>query len=120
MTPDQHEVLNRFHRTLVRELRSMYSWDLGAPLTVAEIYRDLVPYPTRGEGLGVETHADYGLVLLRLLAGEGDYVTIESQTVGTKIRAELESPSPDTGLYRDYAGVEVRLNVQKAEEAISD
>ena len=109
MAEDQ-EALHRFHRTLVRELRSRDRWDPSEPLTVAEIYRDLIPHPTHAEELGVETRTDYEIVLLRFLTGEGDYLTMESHTASQEIRNELDAPTPDTGLYRDFAKVEVRLN----------
>jgi hypothetical protein len=120
MISDQQEVLHRFHRTLVRELRSSYTWDFNAPLTVAEIYRDLLPFPARQDILGVDTPVDYDLALLRLLAGEGDYARIESETAVHEIRAQLASPVPDTGLYRDFASAEVRLNPDRLEEAFMD
>ena len=120
MISDHQEVLHRFHRTLVRALRNSYTWDLNAPLTVAEIYRDLLPYPIRQEMLGVDSPVDYDLALLRLLAGEGDYARIESETAVHEIRAELASPIPDTERYRDFASAEVRLNPDKLEEAFMD
>lgn len=105
-----HRELEVFHRTLVRQLKSRQGWDLTAPLTVAEIYRDLVPHANCAEDLGMETQAEYEHVLLRLLAGEGEYLSLESEAAVQGIRAELASPVPDTGLYRDHARAFVRLN----------
>ena len=110
-----HRELEVFHRTLVQRLKSRQDWDLSDPLTVAEIYRDLVPHGSCAEDLGMETHAEYEHVLLRLLAGEGEYLTLESEAAVQGIRAELASPVPDTGLYRDHARTLVRLNPNRAD-----
>lgn len=118
MTFDPNEVLRRFHRALVREIQANNPEHLGAPFSVAEIYQNLVPYRTHRDEIGVEMNADYEHALLRLLAGENDYLTIESRTARQEIREELESPNPNTGLYRDFAAADVRLNPEKVDEAL--
>ena len=115
MRADQQEVLHRFHRTLVRELKNRDEWDPSAPLTVAEIYRDLVPHHNNGIELGFARDTDYEVVLLRLLSGEGGYVSVASQQASQEFRDELDSPTPDTGLYRDFAGVAVHLNLDRVD-----
>lgn len=113
MTFDESEVLVRFHRALVREIQLRDPSHVGAPFSVAEIYQNLVPYRTHRDELGVEMNADYEHALLRLLAGEGDFLSIESTTARKEIREELDSPNPNTGLYRDFAAADVRLNPEK-------
>ena len=113
MTFDEQEVLGRFHRALVREIHTRNPGDLNAPFSVAEIYQNLVPYRTHRDELGVEMNADYEHALLRLLAGEGDFLTIESKTARQELRDELDSPNPNTGLYRDFAAADVQLNSDK-------
>lgn len=115
------DVLARFHRTLVEEIRARRPDYLGAPFTVAEIYQDLVPYGTHRDRIGVEMNGDYEDALLRLLAGEGGYLKLQSEPALEDIRAELESSNPNTGLFREYAAVDVRLNQDKVEgqEAVS-
>ncbi len=119
MTLEQGEVLRRFHAALVREIQGKNPDHLRAPFTVAEIYQNLVPYRTHRDEIGVEMSADYEHALLRLLAGEGDFLTIESRTARQEIREELESPNPNTGLYRDFAAADVRLNPDKVAEALA-
>jgi hypothetical protein len=100
----------RFHRALVEEiLRSRPNY-LSEPFTVAEIYQNLVPYRTHRDRIGVEMNGDYEDALLRLLAGEGDYLVLESEHAVREIREELASSNPNTGLYRAYAAADVRLN----------
>lgn len=113
---NHRDVLHRFHQTLVRQLTSRQEWDLTAPLTVAEIYRDLVPPPIHKADSDSWAGAEYEQVLLRLLAGEGDYLRMESETAIERIREELLASNPDTGLYRDYARARVRLNPDRLED----
>jgi hypothetical protein len=115
MTLDEMEVLSRFHRALVREIHARNPEHINSPFTVAEIYQNLVPYRTHRDELGVEMNADYEHALLRLLAGEGDFLTIESRTARKEIREELDTPNPNTGLYRDFAAADVRLTLEKLE-----
>ncbi len=112
------EVLRRFHAALVREIQDSRPEYLTSPFTVAEIYQNLVPYRTHRDVIGAEMMADYEDALLRLLAGEGDYLTIESRTARQEIREELSSPNPNTGLYREFAAAAVRLNPERIDEAL--
>jgi hypothetical protein len=118
MTFDPNDVLRRFHRALVREIQASNPELLSSPFSVAEIYQNLVPYRTHRDEIGVEMNADYEHALLRLLAGESDFLTIESRTARQEIREELESPNPNTTLYRDFAAADVRLNPDKIDEAL--
>jgi hypothetical protein len=65
-------------------------------------------------------NADYEHALLRLLAGEGDFLTIESKTARQELRDELDSPNPNTGLYRDFAAADVQLNPEKLDVEFLD
>lgn len=113
-----NDVLSRFHRTLVDEIRDQRPEYLTGPFTVAEIYQNLVPYGTHRDRIGVEMNGDYEDALLRLLAGEGDYLVLESAPALRDLREELESSNPNTGLYREYAAVDVRLNQARLEAAV--
>jgi hypothetical protein len=110
MTFDDQEILSRFHRALVRQIYARNPDHLESPFTVAEIYQNLVPYRTHRDEIGVEMNADYEHALLRLLAGEGDFLTLESRTARQEIQEELDSANPNTGMYRDFAAADVRLN----------
>ena len=83
--------------------------DPSRPFTVAEIYQDFVPYRTHRDLLGVEMNGDYEHLLLRLLAGEGDILQLQSTAALNQIRAELDETNPNTGLYREFAAVDVKL-----------
>ncbi|MCH7563244.1 MAG: zinc ribbon domain-containing protein [Gemmatimonadetes bacterium] len=113
MTPDTSALLSRFHRALVREIREVRPDYLVEPFTVAEIYQNLVPYRSHRDVIGVEMNGDYEDALLRLLAGEGDYLFLESEMARREIREELQTGNPNTGLFRDFAAADVRLNPSK-------
>lgn len=99
--------VEQLHHSLVDALRRTRPQALNRPVTVAEIYQDLVPYRTARTEVGFEMNADYEHALLRLLAGEGDLARIEPREVRDKLRMELESPNPDVGLFRNYAACDV-------------
>ena len=106
------EILRRFHKALVTEIRKSNPGYLDGPFTVAEIYQNLVPYRTHRDEIGVEMNGDYEDALLRLLAGEGDYLVIESSDARQTICEELDASNPNTGIFRDFAAADVRLNPQ--------
>ena len=107
---DENEILERFHRALIEEIQTQRPEYLTGPFTVAEIYQNLVPYGSHRDRIGVSMNGDYEDALLRLLAGEGGYLILESEPALRDLRAELGAANPNTGLYREYAAVDVRLN----------
>ncbi|HSR41534.1 MAG TPA: zinc ribbon domain-containing protein [Longimicrobiales bacterium] len=116
MTLDTGQTAERMMRVLVDEIRQRRPELLEKPFTVAEIYQDLVPYRTHRDRIGVEMNGDYEDALLRLLAGEGEYLEVQSEAARRELRKELESVNPDTGLYREFAAVEVRLDPDRIED----
>lgn len=112
---DDDRLLSRFHDVLVDEIRTRRPELLTEPFTVAEIYQTLIPYRTHRDRLGVEMNGDYEHVLLRLLAGEGGYLLVQSDTAREQMQSELERSNPNTGLFRDFAAVDVRLNPEHLE-----
>ncbi|MDX1492532.1 MAG: zinc ribbon domain-containing protein [Longimicrobiales bacterium] len=103
-------VLERFHRALIEEIQTQRPEYLTQPFTVAEIYQNLVPYGSHRDRIGVEMNGDYEDALVRLLAGEGGYLILDSEPALENLRAELDTPNPNTGVYREFAAVDVRLN----------
>lgn len=107
---DATAVLDRFHSTLVEEIAARRPEYLSAPFTVAEIYQNLIPYGSHRDRLGVEMNGDYEHALVRLLAGEGGFLLLDSEAALKVLRDELRSTNPDTGIYREFAALDVRLN----------
>ncbi|MDG2281897.1 MAG: hypothetical protein P8L45_02190, partial [Longimicrobiales bacterium] len=105
-----NEILERFHRALIEEIQTQRPEYLTGPFTVAEIYQSLIPYSSHRDRIGVEMNGDYEDALVRLLAGEGGYLVLDSDAALQALRAELERVHPNTGVYREFAAVDVRLN----------
>ena len=120
MSPETSEFADRMYEVLVEEIRTRRPELLDEGFTVAEIYQDLVPYRTHRDRMGIEMNGDYEHALVRLLAGEGDYLEIESDAARRRLREELDSVHPDTGLYRDFAACEVRLNEERLPEGAEE
>ena len=79
---------------------------LDQPVTVAEIYQDLIPYRLV-RSFGFALNADYEFALLQLLAGEEKLARIEPPEVREELRLELLSPNPNVGMFRQYAACDV-------------
>lgn len=108
MTSNTPELVHRLYRRLVEAARER--GDNGLPeLTVGNVYQQLVPYRAVRSELGVFELAEYENALLRLLAGEGDYLRIADEGARAELAAELDSPNPILGIYRDYASLPVEL-----------
>ncbi len=110
MVPDVTAPVERFHRILVDEIRKKRPDYLSRSFQLSEIYQRLVPYRSHRDALGLEMNGDYEDVLLRLLAGAGDLVVLESPEAREQIRRELDSKNPNTGLFREFADAPVHLN----------
>jgi hypothetical protein len=113
------DVLERFAEVLVQQITATRAEYLNAPFTVAEIYQDLVPYRSHRNLIGVEMNGDYEDALLRMLSGEGDYLVLDSEVARREMQAELASPNPDTGLFHQFAAVDVRLHPSRVPVAAS-
>lgn len=111
MSPEVQDVVERMFEVLVDEIRSSRPELAHESFTVAEIYQSLVPYRTHRDRIGTEMNGDYEHALLRLLAGEGGYVSIESDAARGRLQDELEAVDPDTGIFRNFAACEIRLNL---------
>lgn len=108
-------VVARFHGVLAEEILQTRPEYLDAPFTVAEIYQALVPYRTHRDRIGVELNGDYEEALLHLLAGDTEYLVLDSPAARDHIRRELRSRNPNTGVFREFAALTVRLNPRHLE-----
>ena len=108
--PQPADVLERFHKVLLRRITETRPDYLTAPFTVSEIYQDLVPYGSYRDLIGIEMNGDYEDALIRMLSGEGDYLLLDSEVARREIRKELASSNPNTALFRNFAAVDVRLH----------
>jgi hypothetical protein len=111
--------LDHIHATLADALqRTRPKEAFAAPVTVAEIYQDLVPYRAVRTQLGFDMNADYEHTLLRLLAGEGGLARLEPPEARDELRAELDSANPNVGLFRKFAACDVWIVRPRGERPV--
>lgn len=104
------DAVGRFHRVLAESIAVRTPAYLRKSFTVAEIYQSLAPFRSHHDRLGITLNREYDELLLRLLAGEGGYLVLESEPAREAIRRELERRHRNTGIYREFAAAKVRLN----------
>jgi hypothetical protein len=100
-------LVERLLAALADAMRRTRKDPFGAPVTVAEIYQDLVPYRSVRTALGFQMNADYEHTVLRLLAGEREMAKLEPEEAREELRSELEMPNPNVGLFRKFAACDV-------------
>jgi hypothetical protein len=102
--------LERLFRHLVEVLTTNHPNRLGAAFQVSELYQSILPYRKYKKQLGFEWKEDYGMAVLRLLAGEADYVTVEPAEVREQLILEARATNPNPGAFREFAAARVKLN----------
>ncbi len=110
--------LDRLFRHLVSLLADQEPARLHAPFEVAELYQQILPYRQHRAALGLDTSQDYEMAVLRLLAGDRGYATVEPSEVQQALRQEAEAVNPDTGAFREYAAARVRLSAAAVRTAL--
>lgn len=116
--PTDH--LDRLFRRLVLNLADLDPSRIHGPVEVDELYQHLVPYRTHRSVLGFDSHEDYEMTLLRLLAGERGYAFVEPEEARTALAGEVAGINPDTGLYRRYGTARVTLDPEHVRAALSE
>src|SRR5258708_20503198 len=97
---------------LARETR------VAVPFPASEVYERLVPYRSNRSRLNVATHQDYEMAVLRLLAGERNYVQLEPQTVREAMQREIATINPDPAYFRSFPDAQVMVNGRAAERVL--
>lgn len=106
MSRASSDLVGRLSRRLHEELAER---GIDGPLTIADLYQQLIPYRGVRGDLGVLELAEYEFALLRLLAGEAEDLRLADEGVRAELAAELASPNPILGIYRDYASARVEI-----------
>jgi hypothetical protein len=113
------DLVERMHAVLAGALQRTRPDAFGSPVTVAEIYQDLVPYRSVRSELGFDMNADYEHTLLRLLSGEADLARLEPSEARDELRRELDSPNPNVGLFRKFAACDVWISARSQSETVT-
>jgi len=102
--------LDRLFRHVVNTLGSQDPARLRAPFEIAELYQRIVPYRSAKLNLRFDSIEDYEMAILRLLAGERGYVTVQPADIQELLRAETDGVNPYPGAFREYAAATMTLD----------
>ena len=105
--------LDRLYIELVELLRQNRPEALAEQVTVAQLYRDCVPYQRVRETAKLSSHDDYEAALSRLLAGERGYLLTDALDMQAEVKAGLEEMYPDARRFHAFSDVKVRLNPER-------
>src|SRR6266511_5915065 len=97
---------------LARETR------VAVPFPAADVYERLVPYRSNRSRLNVATHQDYEMAVLRLLAGERNYVQLEPENLREAMQREIATINPDPAYFRSFPEAQVMVNGRAAERVL--
>ena len=112
--------VTRLFRTLVNHLAEHDPRRLSAPFQISELYQSLVPYRLFKSELEFGSIEDYEMAILRMLAGERGFVTLDPDDVQEVLRAEVEAVVPDTGAFRDFAGARLLLQAEAVRSVLDE
>ena len=104
------DALDRLFRQLVRNLAELDPARVHGPVEISELYQRLIPYRTHRTSLGLDTHEDYEMVVLRLLAGERGYALVEPAEAREALALEVAAVNPDTGYFTRYGSAKVTFD----------
>jgi len=107
--------LDRLFERLVTVLANDGPGRLAVPFPAAEVYERLVPYRSNRSILKVATHQDYEMAVLRLLAGERGYASLQPMEIQEALQRETGEKNPDAGLFRQFPDALLSLNRLAAE-----
>ncbi len=102
--------VERLFRHLVHLLAADDAERLRTPIEVSELYQSIVPYRSHKRELRFDAIEDYDMAILRLLAGERGYASVEPIEVREALALEAEAVNPNPGAFRDFAAATVVLN----------
>jgi hypothetical protein len=102
--------LDRLFGTLVDVLAKKNPSRIQTSFQVSELYQSIIPYRSYRNQLQFDTNQDYEMAVLRLLAGERGYATIEPSEVQQQLAEEVQAINPNPGIFRDFAAARVRLD----------
>lgn len=104
---------------LVRSLSEQEPPRLHQPIPLNELMDAILPYRLVRRELGVDTAEDYETLILRLCAGEGNYLQAEPAAQDA-LAAELAKPIPDLALLRVWGDTNLVVRTDPMREALAD
>ncbi len=111
--------LDPLFRILVRALSEQEPPRIHQPISINELMDGLLPYRLVRRELGVDSADDYETLLLRLCAGEGDFVQADPAAQAA-LQAELKKPLPDLACLRVYGDTHIVLRTDPLMSVMED
>lgn len=90
-----------------------------AAVSVAELRRQLLPYPYCREQLELASKAEYDLAMLEML-GDADLVDLDDPELEDAVEREADAPEPGLGFLEDFAAAYLRPGPTLAERVAAD
>jgi len=118
-SPSSPDELDRLFRRLVLNLADLDPSRINGPVDVNELHQRLVPYRTHRTVLGMDSHEDYEMALLRLLAGERGYAFVEPEEARVTLAGEAAGVNPDTTAYRRFGSATVTFDPERVREVLA-
>jgi len=110
--------LDRLFRRLIQNLSDLDPSRVHGPVEVAELCERLVPYRTHRTQLAIDTHEDYEMAVLRLLAGERGYAFVEPAEARAAMEREVAGVNPDPGFFHQFPTAQVTFDPGHVREAL--
>ncbi len=96
--------VERLFKKLVEVLATTYPDRLHAPLEASEIYQRMIPYRRFRSILKFETNQDYEMAILRFLAGEHGYASVQppqaQEELAGRQAQSIPTPAPFATMQR--------------------
>ena len=104
--------VGRLFELLINVLAEQHPKKLSSPFEASEPYQKILPYKVHRRALGLDSHQDYEMAVLRFLSGERGYAVVSPAEVRDALIEEIREVDPNPGVLRDYAASKVTLNVE--------
>lgn len=116
---DARDDVARIFEALVAVLASQAPDRLTRAIQVSELYQRILPYRRYRAHLGIDSNQDYEMALLRMLAGERGYASVQPPEAQAALAEEAAAVSPDPSLVREFAGATVTLDRVKVNQVLA-
>lgn len=101
--------LERLVKKLVEVLLTRDPTGVHRPVTIADLRHQILPYRTHRAALGIMSVEDYELLILRLVAEEGEYVRTNPPSASERAKKELATPNPNIDLVDEFGAVTIQI-----------
>lgn len=102
--------VERLFKLAVNTLADQSPAKLRGAIQLADLYMTIIPYKRCKSVLRFDTNQDYEMALLRLLAGEHEYATVQPAEAQGAMAKEIGSVNPNPGAFRQFAAASVTFS----------